>query len=175
MRNIQLAISKTATRLFRNNVGSAWLGPVINHSPHQVVIANPTRVTYGLGVGSSDTIGWTPVKITPEMVGETVAVFTAIEVKMPGAKLRKEQAAFGNAVECAGGIFAVAHSVDEALSAVREWVAAHAGKQSPADPPGQAVQCPAHPANNHGGQVTRSMPRRGEGHVSSSLIRGPGI
>lgn len=128
MRNIQLAISKTATRLFRNNVGSAWLGPVINHSPHQVVIANPTRVTYGLGVGSSDTIGWTPVKITPEMVGETVAVFTAIEVKMPGAKLRKEQAAFGNAVECAGGIFAVAHSVDEALSAVREWVAAHAGK-----------------------------------------------
>ncbi len=143
MRNIQLAISKTAMRLFRNNVGSAWLGRVINHSPHQVVVANPQRVTYGLCTGSADLIGWTPVVITQEMVGATVAVFTAQEVKMPGARLRKEQAAFGAAVENAGGIFACVHSVDEALAAPREWVAAHVGKQIPDDPLGQAVSCPA--------------------------------
>lgn len=175
MRNIQLAISKTATRLFRNNVGSAWLGPVINHSPHQVVIANPSRVSYGLAVGSSDLIGWTPVEITQEMVGSTVAVFTAFEVKVPGAKLRKDQAAFGNAVENAGGIFAVPHAVDEALEAVRSWVAAHGGKHIPADPLGQAVQCPGVRPNNHGSQATRSVPRSGEGPGPSSLIRGPGI
>lgn len=175
MRNIQLAISKTLTRLFRNNVGSAWMGTVISHSPHQVVIANPRRVSFGLCAGASDLIGWTPVVVTQEMVGSTVAVFTAQEVKMPGAKLRKDQAAFGNAVESAGGIFAAPHSVDEALSAVREWVAAHAGNQSPADPLGQAVSCPGIRPNNHGSQATRSMPRRGEGQVPSSLIRGPGI
>ena len=47
-------------------------------------------VRYGLGnvskelnkeLKSSDLVGWTSVVITPAMVGKTVAVFTAIEVK----------------------------------------------------------------------------------------------
>lgn len=37
---------------------------------------------------SSDFIGWTPVVITPEMVGSTVAVFTALEAKALGFKIK---------------------------------------------------------------------------------------
>lgn len=37
---------------------------------------------------SSDYIGYTMVKVTPEMVGETLAVFTSIEFKKPGFKIR---------------------------------------------------------------------------------------
>lgn len=50
-------------------------------------------VRYGLGavskkhderIKSSDEIGFTRVVITPQMVGKTVAIFTAVEVKGPG-------------------------------------------------------------------------------------------
>lgn len=50
-------------------------------------------VRYGLGnvsrqhndkIKSSDLIGFTKVVITPEMVGQTVAIFTAIECKKEG-------------------------------------------------------------------------------------------
>lgn len=52
-------------------------------------------VRYGLGndskarnekIKSSDEIGFTRVLITPEMVGKTIAVVTAIEIKAPGWK-----------------------------------------------------------------------------------------
>ncbi len=50
-------------------------------------------VRYGLGnesakrnakIKSSDEIGFTKVLITPQMVGHTIAVITAVEVKKPG-------------------------------------------------------------------------------------------
>lgn len=37
---------------------------------------------------SSDYIGYTMVEITPDMVGHTLAVFTSIEFKKPGFKIR---------------------------------------------------------------------------------------
>lgn len=176
MREIQLAVSRTATRLFRNNVGKGWIGTVIQHSPHQVVIANPRRIEFGICTGSSDTIGWTPVMVTPEMVGATLAVFTAIEVKSRGKPLRKEQAAFGAAVEAAGGIFACAYSVEDALAAIarREWAAAQAVNASTANPLGQAGECPVDTANNPGSPAMREVPRRGEASAfASSHPQGP--
>lgn len=85
-------------------------------------------VRFGLGniskkhgdkIKSSDLIGFTRVTITPEMVGKTVAVFTAVEVKEPGwicnlADARtKAQDAFLNWVLKAGGLAGFARSIDD--------------------------------------------------------------
>ena len=72
-------------------------------------------VRYGLQPGSSDLIGWRTVTITPEMVGQQVAVFTSIEVKTPTGRIRPEQQQWLDAVQAAGGIAGVARSVEDAL------------------------------------------------------------
>lgn len=64
--------------------------------------------------GSSDLIGLKRVTITPEMVGKTVAVFTAIEVKA-GSSVRPDQVAFLGKVLRYGGIAGVAYCVDDAV------------------------------------------------------------
>jgi hypothetical protein len=79
-----------------------------------IVIRQARPIKFGLCVGSSDIIGWHPVKITLDHVGQTVAVFTAIEVKTLGVPTTKEQQAFIQAVNKSGGIGAVVMSVDEA-------------------------------------------------------------
>jgi len=84
-------------RLFRNNVGS-------------LQDATGRWVQYGLCVGSSDLIGWTMVEITADMVGHTVAVFTAIEVKAAKGKPTQEQLDFVDAVARAGGLSGIARS-----------------------------------------------------------------
>ncbi len=96
--HIRLACSKGNTRLFRNNTGT-------------LVDRNGRPVQFGLCKGSADLIGWRTVTITPEMVGQQVAVFLSIEVKTPTGRLRPEQQAWLDAVQKAGGIAAVARSV----------------------------------------------------------------
>lgn len=81
---VRLRASEWGARLFRNNNGMAY---------------SPTGqpIFFGLGnegrdgnkvMKSSDFIGVTPVLITPEMVGKTIGVFTSIEVKAEGFKIR---------------------------------------------------------------------------------------
>ena len=77
---------------------------------------------FGLCKGSSDIIGWTPVEITPEMVGQTVAVFTAIEVKTKRGRVSKEQAQFIYKLTGDGGIGFVARSDDEALALLNDAI-----------------------------------------------------
>lgn len=107
LRKIMLAVSKAGARIWRNNQGYATYpnGAVVKYG-----IANP---------GGSDLIGFVPLKITPEMVGRTVAVFCAAEVKVPGGYVTPEQFAFINAVNCAGGIAGVVRSEEEALRLLR--------------------------------------------------------
>jgi hypothetical protein len=54
------------------------------------------------------------VTITPEHVGQTLAVFLSIEVKTPTGKPRPEQLRWLKAVQAHGGIGMVARSVAEA-------------------------------------------------------------
>ena len=96
--HIRLACSKGNCRLFRNNTGS-------------LLDKNGRPVQFGLCKGSADLIGWRTVTITPEMVGQQVAVFTSIEVKSATGRLRPEQQSWLDAVQKAGGIAAVARSV----------------------------------------------------------------
>lgn len=50
-------------RLFRNNVGEAWAGRGSKRPDGSVIIPDASRVVYGLCVGSSDHVGWTPVTV----------------------------------------------------------------------------------------------------------------
>jgi hypothetical protein len=51
-----------------------------------------------------DRIGFTEVKITADMVGETLAVFTNVEIKGPGDKLKQGQIDWHNFILQHGGI-----------------------------------------------------------------------
>ena len=66
---------------------------------------------FGLCKGSADLIGWRTVTVTPEMVGQKIAVFTSIEVKSTSGRVKPEQQQWLAAVQAAGGIAAVARSV----------------------------------------------------------------
>jgi hypothetical protein len=111
---IRLALSRGPVRLYRNNTGTL-------RDQH----GRP--VQFGLAVGSADLIGWTTRTITPDMVGQQVAVFTSIEVKSATGRLRPEQRQWLEAVQAAGGIAGVARSVEDAA---RLTTAQHGGTVS---------------------------------------------
>lgn len=93
-------------RIFRNQVGS---------------LPDPRTgrlVQFGLARGSADLIGWRTLVITPEMVGQRIAVFTSLEIKTPAGRLAPAQRHWLHAVEGAGGIAGVARSVGDALAIV---------------------------------------------------------
>jgi len=106
--HIRLTCGTGSTRLFRNNTGTL-------RDQH----GRP--VSFGLARGSADLIGWRTVTITPEMVGQQVAVFTSIEVKTPTGRVKPEQQQWLDAVQAAGGIAGVARSVEDA----EQLLAAH--------------------------------------------------
>ena len=65
-------------------------------------------VTYGVGGdGGHDLIGWRSIIVTPEMIGQRIAIFTSVETKKPGHKTEKKrlenQTDFRDAVLAAGG------------------------------------------------------------------------
>ena len=111
--DIRVAASKGPTRLFRNNTGMGWQGKVLRREPGKITLADPRPLHAGLCEGSADLIGWSTVVITPEMVGQKVAVFTAIEVKDKGAATA-EQKQFIKAVQEFGGIGGIARSIEDA-------------------------------------------------------------
>lgn len=86
MRLVQIRASELGARVHRNNVG-------------MVMRPDGIPLRYGLGVGSSDLIGWT-----------AEGRFLAIEVKTPTGSVKKEQAQFLAAVNAAGGLGFVARS-----------------------------------------------------------------
>ncbi len=78
---------------------------------------NGSWISYGLGRGTSDLIGWRRVRITEEMVGKEIAQFVAIECKMPGneKKASQEQKNFVDLVNNEGGIACIASSPDKVM------------------------------------------------------------
>ena len=107
---IRLACSTGDTRLFRNNTGT-------------LKDQNGRPVQFGLCKGSADLIGWKRVTVTPDMVGQQVAVFLSIEVKTPTGRIRPEQQQWLDAVQAAGGIAGVARSVEDAEALLRNVTA----------------------------------------------------
>lgn len=100
MREIQTKVGGPDIRLFRFQCGRFQLidGRWIN-----------------VGVpGMSDLIGLRSITITPEMVGRTLAVFAAVEVKSATGRATEEQKLFIEMVSSLGGFAGVARSVQEA-------------------------------------------------------------
>lgn len=76
-------------------------------------------------IKSSDLIGIRPVLITPDMIGQVVGVFTAIETKpsgwrmIPSDKRGIAQKAFHDIVTLAGGFAGFARTVEEFRKIIR--------------------------------------------------------
>lgn len=102
MKRIQIAVSDFGARVFRNQVGT-YQAP------------DGSWQKCGLMIGSSDLIGWHKLKVTQEMVGTTLAVFTSIEVKTPKGRLTKSQGHWLREVKQQGGIAIVATDEREAV------------------------------------------------------------
>ena len=118
-RSIMMAVSKLGTRIFRNNVGTAWNGKNYATKDGKRVIENAQLIRFGLCKGSSDLIGYTSKTITPDMIGQKVAVFTAIEVKKKGGKQSPEQINFIKRLNDAGGFGGFAYSEAEAAAIIQ--------------------------------------------------------
>lgn len=119
--DILLRCSIGDTRLFRNNVGQAWMpsrgGEVIKtryKGQEGVIITNPIPVRYGLHVGSGDLIGWRSITITPDMVGQRGAGVCSLEVKSSTGRATDEQLNWERQVNEAGGRAGIARNVAEA-------------------------------------------------------------
>ena len=97
---IRLAVGSGDVRLFRNNTGA-------------LLDMQGRLVKFGLCKGSSDLIGFRSITITPDMVGQKIAVFSAIEVKDKG-KATVDQRNFINIINNAGGYAGVAKNVNDA-------------------------------------------------------------
>ena len=98
--------------LWRNNVGEGWQG-VMTRKEDTVLLTGARVLHAGLCKGSSDLIGIRSVLITQEMVGQTLGQFLAIEVKIPGKTVSKDQRHFLATVEKYGGTTLVARSVGD--------------------------------------------------------------
>jgi hypothetical protein len=122
MRAIMAEAPKHGARLFRNNVGQAWAGKLQQRSSTHTeafcsaVIIDPYPVHFGLCEGSSDLIGWMPVHWDATILD---AIFLAVEVKTPRGRVSKEQQAFIDAVNKAGGIAGVCRSVEDFVELIK--------------------------------------------------------
>lgn len=132
-REIWLALGMESC-LFRLNTGKGWIsnmGPKGVHklSDGSVHIEMPRMIALGFGltngnpvVGACDLPGWTEVVITPDMVGQKVAVFTSIETKRTkGGRTSEEQLNWLQRVVNAGGIAGVANSSEAARAILPAW------------------------------------------------------
>lgn len=117
---IRLAISEQRLgTIFRANVGQGWQGKVqkmnMTSGSNTIIISNPRPFNTGLPVGFPDLFGLVPVAITPDMVGQTVAVFTAIEVKNKRRKASREQRNMLEFLQTHGARAGIARSISDAV------------------------------------------------------------
>ena len=127
---VKLRAADWRCKLFRNNSGMLFNREGV---PVRYGLGNKSK-KYNDQIKSSDEIGWTPVLITQEMVGKTIAVFTAIEVKTEKFNIRESyrdgsreaaQLRFINIIKETGGIAGFARNandVDNILGVFVKWL-----------------------------------------------------
>ena len=116
---ILLELTGKDTKLFRNNTGQAFQG-VPSYRGNTVLLENFRIIKFGLITGASDIIGWKNVTITQEMVGQQLAVFTAIEVKTKNTSRKSHQKTFIKNLKEDGGFCGFANTIEDAKSILNE-------------------------------------------------------
>ena len=117
-RTTLLTASKVGARLFRLNVGLAWVGRIVEKTPLRMVIENPRPFKSG-EVGMSDSFGWKTETITPDMVGQKIARFVGVEDKQGLGRPSPEQKAWIKCVREAGGYAGISRSEDDTRAIIR--------------------------------------------------------
>ncbi|WP_288947476.1 VRR-NUC domain-containing protein [uncultured Megasphaera sp.] len=104
--------------LFRANVGQGWAGKVqrmhLTPDTNTILLVNPRPFSTGLPVGFPDLFGFVPVTITPDMAGQEIAVFAAVEVKQKTGRVSAKQRDMMAFLQKHGARAGVARSVDDA-------------------------------------------------------------
>lgn len=124
MRRLQILASSLGARLFRQNSGQAWVGKVergpgtVRLGASDIVIRN-ARPFHAGHPGIADLGGWRQVTITPEMVGTTIAQRLEAEIKTDRGRPTKEQLAWIDAVNKAGGRAGVVRCEDDMRTLVQ--------------------------------------------------------
>ena len=124
LKEVMLSLSESGCLVFRNNTGKAWQGEVVRKDKDTITLRNYRFIHFGLQKGSSDLIGIKPVTITQDMVGQTIGVFIAPEIKSATGRATQQQNNFHLAVNRAGGLGFIARSADEALAALKQFTEA---------------------------------------------------
>lgn len=78
-------------------------------------IDDPRRVVSVGTRGSADILGVRSIVVGPELVGKTIGVAFAVEVKTPAGRLSPVQARWAQAWQARGGEHCVARSVEDAV------------------------------------------------------------
>lgn len=127
VRLILLRFSKLGARLFRMNSGQGWIGRATKFTSETHIVAQAgdvlirqARPFHAGFEGLSDSVGWIPVEITPDMVGRTVAVYAAAEIKTGTGRATEPQKQFIAAVRAAGGVAGVCRAEQDADAMVRQ-------------------------------------------------------
>jgi len=133
-RLIMMALSQQGATIFRNNSGNAVAGShykrIDKEGTYRLdvgdwIVKHGSRIQFGLCVGSSDLIGWKPVVITPEMVGNRMAQFLAAEIKTSTGRATDDQKNFIQQVCKAGGAAGVLRSVDDTTALLNQFLFAN--------------------------------------------------
>lgn len=106
------AVLRAHPMMFRNAVGyGIATNPKAIHrlDNGKFLVDRGTPLRFGLLPGSSDMIGYKPTIITPDMLGQTVAIFQGIEVKTEHDRLSEEQRKWNRALIRDGAIAEVWH------------------------------------------------------------------
>ncbi|MCP4055144.1 MAG: hypothetical protein GY739_19305 [Mesoflavibacter sp.] len=107
-KRIMLALPKLV-RVFRNHVG------VIKDEKGKYHKA-------GLMPGSADLIGYAKVKITQDMIGKILPVFTSLEVKTDKGKQHESQLKWQAGMRKINAIHGVVRTPDDAEQIVNSWI-----------------------------------------------------
>jgi len=113
LKNEILSNMPPSQRLFRINSGMGWAGQIISNKNGRVVLKN-ARPFHGAPEGWPDLSGWSTVEITPDMVGQRLAVFTGLELKATGDQ-STGQKIFASILKQMGGIYRVIRNIGDYL------------------------------------------------------------